>query len=156
MKKFETSILIAFILTLIFCVYTNAQQSELSKSLIRMHIIANSDSAEDQNLKLDVRDRLLKDFFEPLSAFKTAEEAKSFLENNASTIKNICEDELKGKYPVQVSLTTENYPLREYEGFKLPAGDYLSLRVIIGGGACGRNPAFSAVCNLFAALIASE
>ena len=111
-----------------------SEQTAISEKLIRLHVIAHSDSAEDQAVKLRVRDGIL----EKLEGVRwdSRGEAANWLGTHGEELRRIGE-EISGK-PVRVSLTEESYPTREYETFHLPAGEYLSLQVRIGDGV-GKN-----------------
>jgi stage II sporulation protein R len=100
-----------------------------------LHVIANSDSEDDQGLKLKVRDKII----ERMSTYnaKSKEEALSYIENDKDNLKKIAEECIKSQgfnNPVEIQIGEEAYPTREYEDFSLPAGKYTSLRIIIGEG----------------------
>ena len=131
------------ILILVICqtVSAAAEQRSLSEKMIRLHIVAQSDSAEDQALKLAVRDRLTNDWFSTLPALQSAQEAADYFAAHLDDLKAAAEDELRAHgcdRPVRVTLEREMFPVRHYASFSLPAGDYLALRVTIGDGA-GKN-----------------
>lgn len=113
--------------------YAQAAQRELAGKLLRLHIIANSDSAADQELKLKVRDRVL-------SALENSDElidARMYLSENAGKIKACARDEVIKNgfdYPVRVDFVKMYFPTREYESFSLPAGLYNAVRLEIGEG----------------------
>ena len=107
-----------------------AGAGNLYDSVIRLHVLANSDTAEDQAVKLAVRDGLLEYAAEHLSLSQTREEAARELERHLGEMEDVAEAIVKrtGKEEaVTVTLTEEAYPTREYEAISLPAGDYLSL-----------------------------
>ena len=115
------------------------KECDIYNSTVRLHVIANSDSETDQNLKLRVRDKIL----ERMSSYnaKTKDEALNYIENDKENLKKIAEDCIKENgfdNTVKIELGEENYPTREYEDFSLPAGKYTSLRIIIGEGS-GQN-----------------
>ena len=114
---------------------------ELSDKVVRLHVLANSDSEEDQALKLKVRDRLLS-YAEPvLKEAADRREAEALLRGRLLELEEIAAEEIQANgyhYAVTVELEDTMFPTREYEGFTLPAGKYLALRAVIGGGA-GRN-----------------
>lgn len=104
-------------------------------SVIRLHVLANSDSDEDQALKLKVRDDVLARTEALLSGATTREEAREILEGNLDTLESVAEQTLAREgapNTVSVTLGEEAYPRRTYEHAALPAGEYLSLRVMIG------------------------
>ena len=110
-------------------------------SVIRLHVLANSDSDADQALKLKVRDAVLAKTELLLDGVTTREAARTVLEENLDTLKEVAEDTLVREgapNTVAVSLGQEDYPRRTYEYATLPAGEYLSLRVMIGA-ADGQN-----------------
>ena len=116
-------------------------EAQIYEDTVRLHILADSDSEEDQELKLLVRDRILADFGDELSAATDKDTAVEQLEGLLSDIEEAALEELSdhgSDLPVRASLSTEWYDTRDYGDFSLPAGFYSSLRVIIGSGE-GRN-----------------
>ena len=114
------------------------EQQALSEKLIRLHVVANSDSEADQAVKLRVRDAVLA-VTEPL--MEGAEDPYAALSDALPEIESAavnCLAALGVADPVTVTLGPEAYPTRVYESFSLPAGQYTSLRVTIGAGE-GRN-----------------
>ena len=110
------------------------EQQKLSEKLIRLHVVANSDSAHDQQIKLRVRDAILEKT-QPL--LRGADDPCGALEAHLDEIAQAaqtCLSELGEDAPVRVRLGKELFPTREYETFALPAGIYESLRVTIGEG----------------------
>ena len=104
-------------------------------TVVRLHVLANSDSEEDQALKLRVRDAVLEVTNPLLENCKTQDEARDLLETHRADIQAAAESVIAeaGKdYPITLLLDLEEYPEREYDGFCFPAGEYLSLRVCIG------------------------
>lgn len=105
--------------------------------ILRLHVIANSDSEADQSVKLLVRDALLA-VMEP---GESATAAKAFLLNNGALLQQTADDALLSNgfgYGAQLMLGTYPFPDRDYGGVTYPAGDYEALRVVLGNGA-GRN-----------------
>lgn len=116
-------------------------QRQLADRVVRLHVLANSDSEEDQALKLLVRDRVLARATELLTEAGSREEAESLLRAELPELEELAARELRANgcgYSVTAELTATEFPTREYDGFTLPAGEYLALRVVIGQGA-GRN-----------------
>ena len=116
-------------------------QSELADKVIRLHVLANSDSEADQALKLRVRDTVLKRATELLAGAESRSDAKKRLNAALSELKSAAERtvaETGYAYGVRVELAETAFPTREYDGFSLPAGEYLALRVLIGDAA-GKN-----------------
>ena len=111
-------------------------EAEIYDNMIRLHVIANSDSEADQALKLKVRDAVLN-VVEALPAARDKTEAENGIRSNARLIKESAEMTLRAEGcgdTVDVLFDTERYPERYYDGFALPAGEYTSLRVVIGDG----------------------
>ena len=132
------SLLCALICTGVWASEAHQNQRQLAEKLIRLHVLANSDREEDQALKLQVRDSILWRAEEILRAADGMEEAKTDLEAALPELEALAEATVAAEgyaYPVQASLTWETYPTRVYDTFTLPAGEYLSLRLIIGEGA---------------------
>ena len=116
-------------------------QTQLAERVVRLHVLANSDGEEDQELKLLVRDRVLARATELLTQAGNRAEAESLLRRELPELEALAARELRANgcdYPVTAELTDTEFPTREYDGFTLPAGEYLALRVVIGEGA-GRN-----------------
>jgi len=108
-----------------------------SSNLIRLHVIANSDTPEDQTLKLKVRDAIVEEARKELVKAKGAEEARRWLAENLQSLALAAEEQLKKEghlYPVRVQLGDFNFPTRSYGEWVLPAGKYEALRLIIGEG----------------------
>ncbi len=139
-KVWEAALIAAVIIS-ILAGSAAASQRELSEKLIRLHVVAASDSETDQELKLKVRDAVLKSADGLLYGANNAGEAKELLTGGLSEIEMAADTAVKDNgydYPVTVTLGRESFPTREYDTFSLPAGDYTSLRVTIGEGK-GKN-----------------
>ena len=109
-----------------------AQQQALSKKLIRLHVVANSDSGYDQSVKLQVRDAVLA---RANALLLGVDDPKKALEAGLGEIEAAASAKLRSigcGEPVRVRLGKEVFPTREYDTFTLPAGVYESLRVSIG------------------------
>ena len=110
---------------------------EIYSDTLRLHILAASDTAEDQNLKLALRDGILSEYGERLSDFESVEGAKSELPLLLSDIESYSQSFIEARgfdYPVKATISEEWYETRDYGEFSLPCGYYSSLRVIIGEG----------------------
>lgn len=123
--------------TILTCLPVHGED-EIYNSTIRLHVLANSDSEEDQAEKLLVRDAVLTYLEASLTQNDTYESALSAVSNHLESIRERAEETLDGKYAVRVELGREKYPVRQYENYTLPAGEYTSLRVLIGEGE-GKN-----------------
>ena len=137
LKRWETALLFALCLALCACVWAQGEEERIGNSLIRLQVLAVDDSAEEQALKLRVRDAVLEDLTARLEGVESREEASRVLRASLGEIERSAAGAAEGR-PVTVTLGREHYPTRRYDGFALPAGDYESLRVILGEGE-GRN-----------------
>ena len=154
LKTFEIA-LIAAILTAIFCGFAaeaRGEAEELSDKLIRLHVVANSDTGADQALKLEVRDAVLAVVREKCRGAEGVEEARSRLEESLEEIVEAGVEAVERggrNYTVTASLCRESFPTTQYDTFSLPAGEYESLRIRIGA-AEGHNwwcVVFPPVCD---------
>ncbi len=111
--------------------------SEIRSDTLRLHIIANSDSDFDQELKLKVRDRVLEftgDLFAEVSGKTEAEDLARYSSDDIKAVAEEVIAENGADYPVQVEVVEMWFETRSYDGFTLPAGDYDAVRIIIGEG----------------------
>lgn len=141
MKKIIGAICIGFLCTLIMGYRFDATEAALAGSVIRLHVLANSDSAEDQALKLKVRDRVIEETDGIFTDSENVVGAKSKIEDNIDFIKDIAKDEIRKNgydYDVNVSLGMSDFPTKEYGNIILPAGSYEALKIEIGN-AKGKN-----------------
>lgn len=110
-------------------------EEDIYDAVIRLHVLANSDSAEDQELKMQVRDAVLTVASEALADCENRDEAAAQLTALIPMLTATAEETLRTAGcgdTVTVTLSQEDYPTRNYESFCFPAGEYLSLRVMIG------------------------
>ena len=115
--------------------YSLAISSDLSQSVFRLHVLANSDSKEDQELKLKVRDNLLDFMNEICSNCSTKEEAMKIANENKDKFQEIAENTIKENgfnYSVKININNFYFPTKSYGDISLPAGYYDALRVEIG------------------------
>lgn len=134
LRKWEIALLLALCFTLLAGTWAGAASSRVSEGLVRLHVIAASDDATEQAIKLDVRDAVLS-YLEPkLASAADIAGAEALIEANLEGIAAAAESAAQGR-EVNVTLGEEYYPTREYDTFSLPAGRYQSLRVTLGEGA---------------------
>jgi len=117
--------------------YSERVNKELAANIIRLHVLANSDSDEDQALKLKVRDRVIRYMEDKLKKSKDINESRQILLENLGNIKKLVLDEIeKNGYDYDARVTFGNYafPTRKYGDLSLPAGMYDALRITIGKG----------------------
>ncbi len=116
---------------------TTLNYNEIKDKLIRFHVIANSDTEEDQNLKLKVRDRVIEALSGKLSGVTSLEEAEIELEKNIEYVNKIAKEVIEENnytYEVNTMLSYENFPDKVYGDCVFPQGNYEAFRVIIGEG----------------------
>ena len=133
LHPWETALLLAACLSLLLGTWAGARQEMLANRLVRLHVIANSDSETDQAEKLRVRDAVLAYLAPKLVAAESVSDARKLLYRERENILRAAQTET-GR-AVTVTFTREHYPTRDYGSFALPAGTYPSLRVILGAGA---------------------
>lgn len=134
LRKWEIALLLALCFTLLAGTWAGAASHRVSEGLVRLHVIAASDDATEQAIKLDVRDAVLS-YLEPkLDSAADIAGAEALIEANLEGIAAAAESAAQGR-EVNVTLGEEYYPTREYDTFSLPAGRYQSLRVTLGEGA---------------------
>lgn len=123
--------------TLVVALMPTEAEGEIYEDTLRLHILANSDEPQDQEIKLELRDRILRKYGELLRLGGSVEDAKANVSKLLPEIEKdasewICE--MGYGYRVSATLGIEWYETRDYERFSLPAGYYSSLRIIIGEG----------------------
>ena len=130
-------VLISAVMLSSFTVKGEISASDISQRLIRLHVIAESDSEEDQNLKLLVRNAVLEKASVLFDSCVDIREAKELCSQNLSVLEKAAQDVIEKngfEYTAKVTFGEENYPVRLYEDFSLPSGKYLSLKVTIESG----------------------
>ncbi len=135
LKRWELALLAAVLFTFILGVDVYTEAAGLSGKLVRLHVVANSDSEEDQALKLKVRDAVLKTLRPRLTGVTDAGEAREIIAGSLAGIERAAGEVIKESgrdYAVAATVLRESFPTTQYEDFSLPAGEYLSLRVKIG------------------------
>lgn len=141
LRLWECALLLAFSLTLVTGAWAAGSQSSLADKVIRLHVIANSDSDADQALKLHVRDAVLAAAGRCLDGISDRQTAEEILSGMLQELADAGAAEIAAQgfhYPVSVSLEDCWFPTKVYDDFSLPAGTYRALRVVIGAGA-GQN-----------------
>ena len=138
-KKVKYSILILFLLFLYVTVcafsYVSAVSEDLANSVFSLHVIANSDSKEDQDLKYIVRDNVLAYMNELCSGVNSKEEAIKIAQAHKEEFRQIALDTIKQNgfnYPVSIEIGNFEFPTKTYGDISLPAGYYDALKVQIG------------------------
>ena len=137
--KLEASLLCALLLSALWSVNSfSAQCGEIRGKMLRMHVIANSDSEADQSLKLKVRDAVLEEGREIFDGSVTADSAEEKITPQLSRLKETAERviaEQGFEYKAEVLVCRDFFPTRTYEdSVTLPAGYYTAVKVVIGEG----------------------
>ena len=141
MKNLLSSTTILLFATLFIAIVPTDAEAGIYEDTLRLHILANSDSEEDQNLKIEIRDLLLGKYADVLKSYSSVNEAIEESKNLLSEIENDVSEWLRARgydYTAKITITKEWYDTRNYESYTLPRGIYNSLRVIIGEGE-GKN-----------------
>lgn len=136
-KLCEAALLIALCASLCVGIWAQARQEALSAALVRLHVVAVSDDEAEQALKLVVRDAVLEYLTPKLEGVQTAAQARGIIADELHSIAEVAAASAQGR-GVTVTLGQERYPTRRYTDFALPAGEYESLRIVLGEGA-GQN-----------------
>ena len=138
MKLLIKSLCIAFVLTVFYSVIPfQAECEQISNEVFRLHILANSDSEEDQSLKLRVRDSLLRYTDRLFSEVENSDEAERIARDNLESLRAVAQREVYANgydYKVKAEVVNMYFNTRYYERYTMPAGMYDALRITIGSG----------------------
>lgn len=120
---------------LLFCILPIHGEGEIYSKVLRLHVIASSDSDLDQDLKLEVRDGVLEYTAPLLSQVSSREEAVHIIMKNKTEIESVAKARLEALGcgdSVKLEVCNERYPMKDYESFCFPSGEYLSVKLMIG------------------------
>ena len=112
-------------------------ESEIYDTVVRLHVLANSDSDEDQALKLKVRDRVIEVVTPAIEGCRSQSEAIAAIGGITDEIDAVAREVVESEgyeYTVSIRIGEEYYPTKTYESCAFPEGTYVSLRVVIGEG----------------------
>jgi stage II sporulation protein R len=142
MKKFLKLLGLALFIGAMFLgVELLRDKHQLREQIVRLHVVAESDSAEDQAVKLKVKDAIVAYLDDKLEGLTDIDQVKAYLSSHLEDLQEVAEETLERlgvKEKVSVSFEEEAFPVRHYDTFKLPSGIYQSLRIRIGQ-AQGKN-----------------
>ncbi len=141
MKRWELALAMGLCFAFVAGALLNHWQKDLADDVLRLHVIANSDSEHDQAVKLKVRDDILAEAQVYLAGVSDVTEAARILSAHLPELEQTARATLvrEGEtWPVHAELTDAHFPTKTYDGFALPAGSYHALRVTLGEGA-GQN-----------------
>ena len=136
-KKWEVALLLGLAVTLLWGAWSDQRQKQLAGKMIRLHVIANSDSERDQTLKLQVRDAVLDYTTSVLEQSRDRNDAAQRLSETLPEIQRLAASEICSRgydYAVTARLERTEFPHKDYDSFSLPAGEYTALRLVIGEG----------------------
>ncbi len=136
-KLLKTLLICQFLVILVIVGMLLADKHTLSSGILRLHVVANSNSEHDQLVKLQVRDAVIATLKEPLKEMQTSTDAKEYVENNLSKIEQAANAALRNANSTDratVTLCREAFETRHYDTFSLPSGVYDSICVNIGKG----------------------
>ncbi len=143
-RKIALTLLITFSLFgIIMNIYINADKvfAKVPDKIIRLHVVANSDSPEDQNLKREVRDAVINRMSPKFEKLKNIDEVRAVISENIPEIESIAREVIKQNnkaYEVKAQLGSFDFPTKQYGSLTLPAGSYQALNIKIGS-AEGQN-----------------
>ena len=140
-KKLLSATIVVFAALLVFALLPVHGEAAVYDTVVRLHVLANSDSEEDQARKLRVRDAVLAVTSPLVKDCKSQDEAKEVILQSLDVIENAAEEVIRAEGrndPITVELGLEDYPEKSYDSICFPSGEYLSLRVCIGD-ADGQN-----------------
>lgn len=148
LRIWEIALLAALCISMLAGAWAQKEQSELADGIIRLHVIADSDEEYEQQLKLRIRDSVLETVEPLLESAGSRQQAQQLLGEHVDEIEAAAAGSAEGR-PVTAQIGLEYYPTRYYEGFSLPAGRYISLKITVGEGK-GSNwwcVVFPPLCN---------
>lgn len=137
----EIGFSLAFLLTVLFTAAAWRYESvcrEICRDTLRLHILANSDTLEDQLLKLKVRDAVLDTVADLTADARTKEQAVDAVQAALPELKALAQEVVQGRQTVEVRLEQSEFDAKDYGAFRLPAGEYTALRIELGS-AGGHN-----------------
>ena len=134
--RVEFAVFVGLIVSIVCCFVNLVGQSEdISNHILRLHILANSDTEEDQNLKLQVRDEILNSFNFDYTENSDLYEMEKQVEDERINIEKVAKDVVEKAgygYGVESEIVNMYFDTREYDNFAMPAGKYDALRIKIG------------------------
>ncbi len=137
-RKLYLSVCIAFCISILYSIASFADTSKnIREQVLRLHVLANSDSYEDQQLKLKVRDAVLNAGCSLFNGEAEIENVSEILRDEKEQLITVAEDVIKEEgysYDVDIYLSEEYFTTKTYQTVTLPAGKYLALKVVIGKG----------------------
>ena len=140
-NRIELALLLAFAFTALWGAASARQQEELAEKMVRLHVIAQSDSESDQAVKLMVRDNVLSFTQGLMKGVSGVDAAEKVIEDHLGDIRRIANATLAESgcdYTAEAEVKVTEFPEKTYDSFALPGGKYLALRILLGE-AKGKN-----------------
>ena len=137
LKRWEVALLSGLLVAALMGTYLNREQAALADSVIRLDVIAHSDSRADQELKYQVRDRILTEAAALYQPGDDLRQVRKNMENNLDLLAQAGREVVEEQgydYPVSARLERTWFPTKKYTDFALPAGNYTALRIVVGEG----------------------
>ncbi len=141
MKKYYKigMVILGFVLLVIAYRYRSHRlQEDIAERILRFHVVANSNTEQDQTLKLKVRDRIGEYLREELADVQDLEECEKIVSGLLAQIEHCASEVITGEgysYPVKAVIKDTKFPVKTYGSYSFPAGTYRALNVVIGSGA---------------------
>ncbi len=133
--KIIVSLIIGLTITGFAWHYADRVKADIENSVVRLHVLANSDSDSDQELKFKVRDRVIDYLKDKLANANSTDETKLIIGSELENIKNVAIAEIENNgynYNVETVLGNFDFPTKQYGDSQFPAGKYDALRILIG------------------------
>lgn len=137
LKRWEVALLSGMLVAVLMGAYLDREQAALADSVIRLHVIANSDSRADQELKYQVRDRILTEAAALYQPGDNLQQVRKSMEDNLTMLAQAGQEVVEEQgydYSVSAKLERTWFPTKKYTDFALPAGNYTALRIVVGEG----------------------
>lgn len=138
LKKWEVSLVFGVLVAILGAGWVQKEQKDLATQVIRLHVIANSNSGEDQALKLVVRDAILEEVSALSAQYETVSQMEQVLREKLPQLSEVAQSVVSqqgGSYSANATLGDTWFPTKEYDGFSFPAGEYRALCITLGEGA---------------------
>lgn len=135
MKKVLIYALVCSAFLISLCAYASTIQKDISQNVIRLHIVANSDSEKDQHIKLEIRDEISNYLYPLLKNSKSINESEALIKNSLCEITDIANNILEKNgisYKATSSLSKKTFPTKTYSNVTLPSGEYKALCINLG------------------------
>ncbi|MBE7026607.1 MAG: stage II sporulation protein R [Ruminococcaceae bacterium] len=137
MRKIVISLLFGLVFSMALMAYADSTRKGIAESLVRLHVVANSDDVYDQQIKLIVRDALIDEFGPVLDGAANQKQAEQIITDNLKNIEKVAQTTLEKhgfKYSAKALYEKTHFPTKKYANIMLPPGEYDALRIVLGEG----------------------